>query len=110
MSVEIETFDSKQPSEELYYLLDFTKDFCPEGVTLTAADTVASCTITMEDSDGTDVSSTMLDAGDQSLSSCYVYFTIKAGTDGETYKGTAVAVSTMGQTAEIDFYITVTEV
>jgi hypothetical protein len=110
MSVEIETFDAKQPGEGLYYLLDFTKDFRPEGITTTAGDTIASCTVTVDDEAGVDVTATLVDATKQVLSGCYAYIFLHAGTNGKTYKGTGVALSTpSGQTAEIDFYLPVVE-
>ncbi len=111
MSIEIEIFDGKQPGEGKYYGLNFINEFRPDDITTTATDTLASNVVTIADSAGVDKTSTMIDATKQVLSGCWAFIFIQAGVTSMTYKGKSVGVSTPGgQTAEIDFYITVTEV
>ena len=74
----------------------------PTGVT------VSSATAAMFDSDGNDVSSTMIE-GSPTVSSPYVYVQIKAGTDGENYSLRVRVTLTNGEKDEDELIIYVRE-
>ena len=85
----------KQPYEELPRYVDFVDR-------IAAADTIASCTITAADSAGTDVTATIVPDGATSYSAAKVYYVLKAGVDGTSYKVTFRAISTAGAKVEED--------
>jgi hypothetical protein len=89
----------KQPWEALPRYVDFVDR-------IAAADTIASCTIAATDSAGTDVTATIIE-GPTSYSAAKVYYTLKAGTDGMTYKVTFRATSTAGSLVEEDLIVEV---
>jgi hypothetical protein len=91
----------KQPYEVLLRYIDFTDR-------IAAGDTIASCTITATDIAGTDVTATLVE-GPTLLSGAYVYYTLKAGTDGQVYKINFKAISTAGAKPEEDLVVLVKE-
>ena len=92
---------AKQPFEELLRYVDFVDR-------VAVGDTIASCPITATDEAGADVTATFV-SGPSSISGTKVYYTLKGGTDGKTYKVTFRAVSTAGAKVEEDPVIQVRE-
>lgn len=76
--------------------------------TVASDDSIASVAVTVEDSDGTDVSSTMVE-GTPSFSGTTISATIKAGTDGEDYVAFVRITTTAGEQIEDSLYIFVRE-
>lgn len=91
----------KQPYEILLRYVDFVDR-------IASGDTIASCPITCADEGGTDVTTATIE-GPTSLSGTRVYYTLKGGTDGKTYKATFKAVSTAGAKVEEDLVFSVRE-
>ena len=90
----------KQPYEELPRYVDFVDR-------IATGDTIASCTITAVDESGVDATATIVPNGASAYSVAKVYYTLKGGTDGETYKVTFRAVSTAGAKVEEDLMVDV---
>jgi hypothetical protein len=91
----------KQPIEEIRYEVDFTK-------ALAESDSVASITsIKVYDAAGTDVTSTMKDAGSDQLNGNKASAMIIAGIDGQRYKITYIVATVDGETLEEDLALTV---
>lgn len=90
----------KQPFEELLRYVDFVDR-------VATGDTIASCTITATDESGVDVTATIVPDGVTLLSAAKVYYTLKGGSDGRTYKVTFRAVSTAGSKVEEDLIVDV---
>jgi len=88
-----------QPGEELLRYMNF-------GYRLATGDTVASCTITGTDEEGTVVTSSLTD-GPSGYSGAYVYYNLKgpAGGSGKLYHLRFVAQSTAGAIVEEDLYV-----
>jgi len=91
----------KQPWEELLRYMDFVDR-------IATGDTVASCPIVATDEEGTVVTGSMID-GPTALSGSRVYYTLKGGTHGKTYKINFKAVSTAGNKPEEDLMVEVRE-
>lgn len=67
----------KYPSEKLIRSFDFS-EWLPANVTISSA------TVTVEDSEGNDVTATMI-SGSDTVSGANVYYTIQGGVAGQNY-------------------------
>lgn len=94
------TFGTKQSSEEFYYQFDFGGDIAA-GRTIA----IASVVITAIDSNGANVTATVIDATLQNIDGHLVNFWFQAGTDGEKYTITCELDDDLGQHYEKDGYL-----
>ena len=90
----------KQPSEELLRYVDFVDR-------IAAGDSIASCIISATDEDGADAPTVIY--GPSAIVDAKVYYTIKGGTHGSTYKYTFRAVSNANAKVEEDLIVSVRE-
>jgi NADPH-dependent ferric siderophore reductase len=102
MSGNMRVFDDKQPSEAYYVQFDFT-----EAVD---TDTISSATVTAVDESGTDVTTTIITAAKQTITSPSVYVWVKGGTSGTVYTITCIITSSSGEIYELDAQLPVESV
>lgn len=93
---------SKQPYEEYYVSFDFTN--------VIGSATVASATVIVTDPDGDDVTSTLTDVGQQTITSPLVYIWIKGGDSDKEYKVTCRITTDAGEKYEKDADLPVAEI
>lgn len=97
-----------QPSESLWLTINFdAKDALLTGDSLAAL----SSFICTKVSDGSVVTSTMVETGSPSIIGNKVTFLKKAGggVDGDDYKYTAIVTTTLGETLEEDLIVEIRE-
>ena len=91
----------KQPYEELYRYVDFADR-------IASGDAINACTITAMDQDGTDTTGSMI-TDPSTYSAGKVYYTLKGGTDGNTYTIRFRATSVDTKKVEEDLVVVVKE-
>lgn len=98
----MQRYSSKQSWEE--YFLGFNFENVLDG------EAISSAVVSVADSDGETVTDTLVDAAKQNIDGTIVYFWIRAGTNGQTYKITCKATGALGSKYEFDATITITNI
>lgn len=103
--MEILGYYEKQPDEVIpagRWGIDWDND-------LASGETISTCTVTVTDADGTDVTDT-LTSGDPTISGTETSIIFTGGTDGETYTVEMQITTSEGGTYEGEFCIEVTAI
>lgn len=87
-------FGPKQPQEEYYLGFDFAARMQGEAI--------QSATVAAVDSCGTDVTATLIDEAKQNIDGDLVYFFVRGGDDGMSYKFTCSVVGALGSRYEAE--------